>query len=71
MPIVDGKSVSPDDAMHRGLCPECGTPLTPRIARGHAKITGATIQPPLVYLKKGDDASILSLNLLLILTGQQ
>jgi len=36
MPIVDGKDISPDEAMHRGLCPECGTAVTPRTARAHA-----------------------------------
>ena len=32
MPVVDGKSISPDEAIHRGLCPECGAPITPRTA---------------------------------------
>src|SRR5229473_5954372 len=37
MPNVDGKSLSPDEAMLLGLCPECGTPLIPRTARAHAE----------------------------------
>jgi hypothetical protein len=28
MPLVEGKDVSPDDAMAKGLCPECGADLT-------------------------------------------
>jgi hypothetical protein len=36
MPIVDGKDISPDEAIHRGLCPECGVPLTPKSALSHA-----------------------------------
>jgi hypothetical protein len=36
MPIVDGRNILPDEAMHRGLCPECGAPLTPRTALAHA-----------------------------------
>ena len=37
MPNVDGKSLSPDEAMLLGLCPECGAPLIPRTARAHAE----------------------------------
>lgn len=37
MPMVDGDSISADDAMRRGLCPECGAPLTTAdMARAHA-----------------------------------
>jgi hypothetical protein len=37
MPIVDGKLIEPDDAIHRGLCPECGAQITPRTALAHAR----------------------------------
>jgi hypothetical protein len=37
MPNVNGKSLSPDEAMLLGLCPECGAPVTPRVARSHAE----------------------------------
>ena len=38
MPIVDGRNISPDEAMRRRLCPECGAPLsTAQTARGHAQ----------------------------------
>jgi hypothetical protein len=37
MPNVDGKSLTPEEAMLLGRCPECGTPLIPRIARSHAE----------------------------------
>lgn len=36
MPIIDGKNVSPDEAMLLGRCPECGQPLIPKTARAHA-----------------------------------
>jgi outer membrane scaffolding protein for murein synthesis (MipA/OmpV family) len=37
MPMVDGDSISADDAMRRGLCPECGAPpTTADMARAHA-----------------------------------
>lgn len=37
MPNVNGKSLSPDEAMLLGLCPECGVTVTPRVARSHAE----------------------------------
>src|SRR5690348_11576421 len=37
MPIIDGKSVSPDHAIHQGLCPECGAKLDAKNALGHAQ----------------------------------
>ncbi len=37
MPNVDGKSLTPDEAMLLGRCPECGAPLIPRTARSHAE----------------------------------
>ncbi len=37
MPIIDGKEVSPDHAIHQGLCPECGAKLSPQNALGHAQ----------------------------------
>lgn len=36
MPNIDGKDVSPDEAMLLGRCPECGQPLIPKTARAHA-----------------------------------
>ena len=37
MPMLDGESISPDEAMRRGLCPECGVPFTTaQMARAHA-----------------------------------
>jgi hypothetical protein len=36
MPIIDGKDVSPDEALLLGRCPECGQPLIPKTARAHA-----------------------------------
>src|SRR5689334_21254685 len=36
MPIVEGKDLSPDEAILLGRCPECGLPLIPRTARAHA-----------------------------------
>jgi hypothetical protein len=37
MPIIDGKNVSPDHAIHQGLCPECGAKLDHRTALPHAQ----------------------------------
>lgn len=37
MPLVDGKNLSPDEAIHLGLCPECGAPVTPGTAISHAR----------------------------------
>jgi hypothetical protein len=37
MPIIEGKNVSPDHAVHQGLCPECGATLTPKSALSHAQ----------------------------------
>lgn len=36
MPMVNGELLTPDDAMRRELCPECGVPLRPATARAHA-----------------------------------
>ena len=36
MPNIDGKDVSPDEAMLLGRCPECAQPLIPKTARAHA-----------------------------------
>jgi hypothetical protein len=36
MPNIDGKDVSPDEAMLLGRCPECGQLLIPKTARAHA-----------------------------------
>jgi hypothetical protein len=37
MPMVDGELVSPDDAIRRGMCPECGVALRSEAARSHAE----------------------------------
>ncbi|HVC44762.1 MAG TPA: hypothetical protein VND20_08075 [Candidatus Binataceae bacterium] len=37
MPNVNGKPLSPDEAMLLGLCPECGAAVIPRVARAHAE----------------------------------
>jgi hypothetical protein len=37
MPIVDGRTISPDEAIHLGLCPECAVQITPRTAINHAR----------------------------------
>src|ERR1700686_5265709 len=37
MPLVDGRDISPDEAIHRGLCPECAAAITPRTALTHAR----------------------------------
>jgi hypothetical protein len=37
MPNVDGKLLSPDEAIGRGLCPECGVRLDPGTAPHHAQ----------------------------------
>jgi hypothetical protein len=37
MPIIDGKTVSPDHAIHQGLCPECGARLDHKTALPHAQ----------------------------------
>ncbi len=36
MPNIDGKDVSPDEAILLGRCPECGQPLIPKTALAHA-----------------------------------
>lgn len=35
MPIVDGKIISPDDALAQNRCPECGVDFKRVSARGH------------------------------------
>jgi hypothetical protein len=37
MPIIDGKTVSPDHAIHQGLCPECAAKLDYKTALPHAQ----------------------------------
>ena len=37
MPLVNGKDISPDEAILLGLCPECGAMVTPRTALSHAR----------------------------------
>jgi hypothetical protein len=37
MPIIDGRDVTPDHAIHQGLCPECGAALNPKSALSHAQ----------------------------------
>src|SRR5712692_2184153 len=37
MPIIDGKNVSPDHAIHQGLCPECAAKLDYKTALSHAQ----------------------------------
>ena len=58
MPIVDGQSVSPDEAIHRGLCPECGASLNVGTARNHAEGHWVVTQTPVDRLWKRDGASI-------------
>lgn len=36
MPLVNGKNISPDEAILLGRCPECGTAITPREVAAHA-----------------------------------
>jgi hypothetical protein len=53
MPLVDGKNISPADAMAAGRCPECGDDLKTQNPIAHRRSHWLT-QPPLGV--DGDEA---------------
>jgi hypothetical protein len=49
MPLVDGKELTPDEAIADGLCPECAAPLDEESAQAHMEmhyVTAAHGQAP-------------------------